>query len=372
MRSPGTPPRPSAPRTPVSLAGVVRLLQAALVAATLTAVALPGSGEARAQPTAGTTTVRVYRNLYNREGGLGGRPQAEVPPTQGLPVRDEVWRAEGVSRLAVVSPDPAVNAVFRLRPLADEPDGLRLVVILVPRLETREYLYTWEGERLTDGSRVTQQRFRLGTEGLETGLVGPAGPVRVVEVQDRGTVEVRIVRDGPTLVLRVVPPDEGGRPSGALRPPYEGKPLVFPRHGLLAAGYTENGLGALRIVQHVVLRVNGVTGSDKDVVMGRLLLTQQLYRTRHLGLWVEAGGGVVDVSEHAGPSPDPDASWSAGLTLFARWGDWGGSLHWGTVDGPAVLEALAGWQFSERFAGVLALQQVKGITGYGLGGSVAF
>ena len=357
-------PRPPAP-------GRGRARGGRRLALTLACLGLLAAAGSRAPGSAGAQALELTRNQF---AGHAERPEALLAGGVPVPVGAERWRVTGADVLRVSSPDPDVAVVLRYEPLeipvGDGTDPLRLLLIVIVREGARHHEYKRGGQLLRQGELVPQRAFRVGAHGLVSALAGAPGRVRELVIQDDGDVELRLAQAGPVLALEVVPPAQGGLPSGGGRPYYLGRPLRFVDGRLLATGYTDNALGALRLGEHFVGRVNALFPDGGEAVLVRGLVSAQAWRSDTLALAVEGGAGYASVTDAGATATELRVA--GGVTLHWRRGPWGAALHAGLVGEGAVLELYGGWQAWERTGLVLSWQGFSGRSGLGLGAAVGF
>ncbi len=360
---------------------------------------------------------------------LAERPEAELPATGTVTVRQERWRVAGVERLRIVSPDPQVAAVLRYRPLAPaaapataaspeaasapetpaapaagaeataapagptaetpaaasheataapgapgapvEGGGWVLTVLLVAEPASPRYQVESDGQLLREGALVHQPRFALGERGLESGLAGAAGRVREIVLQDDGDAELRLRRAGDALELEVVPLAAGGRPSGGRPPAYLGQPLRFTAAGLLGFGWTDNALGELWLGSRLAGKFDAFLPALGGAQLGRLVATGQLWRSRSLALWLEGGAAAYRLVATSGVATQAVRP-TGGVTLHWREGNWGAALHYGNAIDVSVLSAFVAWQGWSRLGLLAGWHSLEGRSGFGLGASLRF
>lgn len=322
----------------------------------------------------------VSRNAFV---GQPERPEATLAAGAPVTVGAERWRVAGVEALRVVSPDPQLSVVFRYAPLAEPgagppapgsaPGPLRLTVIVIAREGARRHEYKLDGQRIVDGALLPQRAFRVAEGGQQTALDGTPGSVREIVIQDDADVELRLRRDGTVLELQAVPPAAGGVPSGPERPYFEGRPLRFADVLLLAAGYKENALGELWLGDALIGRLNAFfpSGGD-DAVVGRAMVTAQLWRGHRISVWLEGGAGYTALTDPTDGSVTDEVRVAWGATLHWRLGDWGAAANAGLVGDRTVLSALGSWQALSWLGAIVEWQSFEGHSGYGLGFSVDF
>ncbi|HKI97323.1 MAG TPA: hypothetical protein VKB51_02495 [bacterium] len=373
------PPRRSGAADARGRAGA-RVLRVALAVALFVLPSVAGVPPAQAQG------LVVSRNQFATQ---AERPEHELPAS-GAPITVVAgrWRVTGAARLRVVSPNPEVAAVLRYRPaepgeaagpLGEPPSGqtsapaaLRLYVIVIAETGVPRYQYQADGALLGPQGYEPQRRFRVGERGLESALAGPPGRVTQLVIQDDADVELRLRRDSDTLELQVVPPADGGVPSGSGPPHYLGRPLAFADYTLLASGYKENALGELWLGHRLAGRLNAVFPSGSSALALRVLVTAQAWRSDRLALWAEGGGGFLRVTDSAAGTSSSELHVAGGLRLDWRYEAWGASLQAGFVGSDTVLSLLGGWQAWRHVGLVLSWQSLQSRSGVGLGAAVGF
>lgn len=343
----------------------VRGRTGALAAAVLLGLvlsALPSwSGEARA--------LEISRSIFQ---GQDGRAQPQLRPGAEVEMRSQRWQVSQAIQLRVESPDPEIKALLRFRPLDPKAGTLTLTLVLFNPRKRFDYQHQQQSMVMAGGSLRPRQRLELG-QGLVTDLGGAIGEVAEILVQEDGTRELRLMLRGGVLVLRVIPFEEGGDPSGAPLPYFERERLSFLNYDLLAGGFEENGYGELRLFEDFALLGNVIADGSESVILARGVLRQQLVRWRRVAISVE-GGPALFTLDPEDPSEEDDGELTlvAGATLTFRYGDWGVAAHVSSVNGPALAMLLAGWQFSSSFGAFLEWQSFQGFSDFGVGLSLLF
>lgn len=359
---------PAAPR----LAGVwprlgavrQRRLGLALAGWLALAVLAGAPGLARGQG-AGEAGLLVWRNQFD---GFPERPERTLSAGAAVTVRAGRWRVPGATRLRVVSPDPQVAAVLRFDPLpGGGAQALRLYVTVVVRPSVPSFELESHGQLMVKGALAPQPHYPLGKQGIATALAGAPGRVAQVVIQDHADAEIRLRRDGEILVLQVVPPEEGGVPSGLGPPHGRRRPLRFSDADLLAAASTHAALGALIFGNRLALRVNARFPSGASTAVLRVLAMAPAWRGDRWALWVEGGAGSLNRSDASG-----GLHLAGGLALHWRYTNWGAALNVGRVGGDTVLELLGGWQLWRPVGLVAGWQRLPGGANVVLGAGFAF
>lgn len=367
-------------------AGAAGRVAAALAGAALLLHALTGGP----RPVAAQQTVlTISRNLF---AGAPAQPDRVLDPGLTVTLREERWTAEGASDLRIVAGSPEVAAVLRFSPLAPLPAGegsattegapeapppsgeaasLRLTVVLLTHDGLRNFQLKSDSRTLSAQGFAPLKRYRAGA-GLETALAGPPGRVREVVIQDQGQAELRLRQEGTLLVLEALLPAEGGEPGGSVRPWDEGRPLRFADYTLLAAGYTDNGYGELRLWETIAGKVNGFVFDRERGVLARLVVTAQAWRGPRLSLWAEGGAAWYAAEVEGLPAPDPVLTYTGGLTLHGRLGDWGAAAHYALVGDTSATMVFGAWQAGQAWGLVLLWQSFEDRSAFGLGGTVDF
>ncbi|MCH7478533.1 MAG: hypothetical protein IIA14_10575, partial [SAR324 cluster bacterium] len=65
-------------------------------------------------------------------------------------------------------------------------------------------------------------------------------------------------------------------------------------------------------------------------------------------------------------------TWALGFTAHFRSDNWGAAAHVATVNGPLLVTVLGSWQFSSSWGALLSWQSFQGLSGFGVGASLAF
>ncbi|MDH5751719.1 MAG: hypothetical protein OEZ59_04810 [Deltaproteobacteria bacterium] len=345
----------------------------------------PSAGVAQAQE------LTIWRNLYNQELDPSTRQSSSLGPGAGETLEEQALKARGVKRLRVISSDPAMGLVMRFRPAPRDglparisptapaaaqsdpgPPRLRLILVLIPDAGIVRYQYKHLGEALENGRLVRRSDYSVG-EGQETELAGEPGVVNELEVQDDGDTEVRIRITGDVLEVEAIPPEHGGSPDGGRIPYYYGVDMRHADYHIMAGGYRNNGILDLLIAGHIAARLNYLLEPDvKETALARLLATAQLWRTLRFSMWLDGGAAFYLVNDQLLLTQETEISWSAGVSLHFRRGDWGGALRYAVNDEPAVAELLLGRRVWRQLSLFLYGQSFQEMVGYGLGLGVGF
>lgn len=338
----------------------------------------------------------LWRNVFNATKTFEQRTEKSVG-AQNQVVNDEIFRVSGVNRLTITSPSPDFSVVMRHREIreAGKPEdaaedgdtavdggtqtaangkslGLRLTVVLVPVPNRETYKQLRQGEAIRDGKVVEWKVYQVGESGLSTELAADIGRVTQIEVQDDARVEVLLRKEGRQLVLEAVKPEDGGSPSGGAVPYWHGKTLRFADHDILVSGYKKNIYGEIPLAKAFRLSLNYLFTDTKTALLARIMVTQQVWRSSRFALWLEGGGGAYQVEEYNITTYAYDPTWSAGLHLQFRLGDWGASATYGQLDSQTVYTVLTSWQFSKHFGAIISWQSFQGLSQQGLGMSAGF
>ncbi len=311
----------------------------------------------------------VYRPLF---GDAAGRPTVRLAPGREVEVRDQRLRVEGARKLRVESPDPETVVVMQIKPKQRREATLVLTVILLSRKERFDFQYGRESQALAGGSLITHRNFRVG-EGQQSELAGDPGEVVEIRLQDDAGAELRLRQQGSELILRVIPPWEGGTPSGGALPYYFGERLTFLDYDLLAVGGTDNFFGEWVLFEHFVLMANALQTDALTAVLTRGVVRAELARWRRFAVTLE-GGAAFYILDPEDPEEENagQPTWVLGATTHYRIGNWGAAVHAATVSGATLTTALGGWQFSSSFGAVLEWQSFQGLSGFGAGLSWLF
>lgn len=300
------------------------------------------------------------------------RPTVDLTPGEAVEVREQFWRVRGASRLRVESSDPDALVVMRFRTADERSGALVLTVTLVSRRGKYDFRYEGGSEKMEGGIIAPLKNFRVG-DGIVTELAGAPGEVAEIRIQDDATAELRLLLEEGQLVLRAIPADEGGELSGRAYPIFRGQTLNFLDYTVLGAGGTDNGYGEVVLFEHFALKVNGFLDGDESAVAARLVVRQQVWRSRDFALWLEGGGGFF-TQDPSDPNEEKEgeATVAFGATGIYRTGDWGVSVHAASFNGPTLAMVMAGWQFSESFSLLLEWQSLLGFSGFGAGLAISF
>ena len=325
------------------------------------APAEPGPVEPEAQVFSG---IELQRMRFAAPAG-GAVPPAKIL-TSDIPVgmNEEQVQVLAAARLRVESPAGQTRGVLHFSERPNRPGELQVTVIII----------SWPGfidNQLLKDSRVVKGGVFVDapgywlTGGLETELSAQAGRVTRIRVQDDGGSELRLSLRGEMILLEVIPPEEGGNPSGRPSPPYLSEELRFLDYDFLVAGSPSNGLLEAVFWRDIVMKINLV--GNAAVTVARVVLSQQVARGNRVSLWLEGGGGLYTVSPE--PTGDEDHStpvWSFGGTGHYRNGDWGGALDAGLLKSQLLYSLVGGWQITDWLALGLEYQSFYGSSGYGL------
>ena len=288
------------------------------------------------------------------------------------PWYDAPLQVEGAAKLRVLSPDAEVAGAFRFEPMPNQPGTLELRVILYARPDPLEYRLLGQSQVLREG-KLVPAREHFPIRGLDTELSGETGRVARIVVQDDHGSELRWRQMGDLLVLEAIPPEFGGKPVGAAEPWWAERRLRFLDYDLLAGGFKgANALGEWELLDLLALKFNGFFGSRDSLLLERIVLRNQVWRSETFSAWLEGGAAFVQRLDTGNSVTDSDVTWVLGGTGHWRSGDWGAALHVATVDGPLVAELYGGWQFSRRWGLFVAWQQFKSESAYALGLAVDF
>lgn len=317
--------------------------------------------------TAAAVEVVISRNAFT---GQADRPTQPLPPGQPTELRSEIRRVTGVTHLRVVPAEPSLPVVFRFRNGA--PGALILTVIVVTRPGYDSYYYRERSEELRNGVFVRRQDYWQG-EFAETELEGKPGRVAEIHVQDDLAAEIRLTVEGENLVLRAVPPEQGGNLTGGRLPPFLGKPLRFLDYNLLAAGYTDNVHAEVVFLRDFALAVNYVTDGTTTATVVRGVARQQAARWERISIWLEGGAGYYTLDPVDESDTTADAlTWQFGVSTDYRFGDWGAAGAVSTTNGANLILLMGGWQFSKSYAALLEWQSFQGLSAFGLGMTMGF
>jgi hypothetical protein len=301
-----------------------------------------------------------------------GQATAKPQPLQpGADWYDQPFQVEGVSRLRIVSPEENVAAALQFYPDPDQPGALRLRVVLFTNPHPLEYRLLGESEVIAEGRRQRAREHRP-LRGIVTELQGAAGRVTRIIVQDDHGAALRWSQSGETLVLEAIPPEAGGRPVGAARPWYEDRLLTFIDYDLLGGGYLDNALGEWIVLDSLSARFNGFFSTSGTLLLGRLVLRTQAWRSERAALWAEGGGAFWQELDANNAAADEDLTWVAGATAVYRLNAWGAAVHLATVNGPLVMEIYAGWQATRWLGLFLAWHSFRGQSGFAGGAGIDF
>ena len=350
---------------------------AALAALAILALALPQAGLAQ-EPAAEPGQELVLRRIAEAPTGGPEPSPPELPAPVPLPVgeetewREEVWRVSGVTRFRIESPAEEPIAALRFYPVAPGSEELELRVMLFAQPERREHLPAGQSQVLRRGKIVPAPVFRP-RDGIWTELSGEPGRVVRIVVQDDHLAELRLRQEGQLLVLEAVTPEYGGRPTGTAEPWYAGEELTFLDYGLLAGGYTDNGIGSLLLFDFFALRFNGFVRGSSALILARAVARTQMWRGENQALWLEGGGAAYedtrpgDDVDNDGEEDATTLTWTFGATYDMRWGDWGAAAHLSTIDGPLVMELYGGWQVFDTLGAFLAWHSFEGSSAFAAG-----
>ncbi|MCH8843481.1 MAG: hypothetical protein IID61_10965 [SAR324 cluster bacterium] len=284
-----------------------------------------------------------------------------VPAPRPLPPGTTTWAAEawtvesiGVFRLQ--APEPAAAAALRVRPIPGEEGLLELRVILFSSLDSLDFRYLSQSEHIVEGGLQRLMRFRI-VDGIGSELTGEPGRVVRIVVQDDHKSELRLRVEGEVLLLELVPPELGGRPSGGARPWYEERPLMFLDYDMLAGGWADEGvldqgfgnnvIAEFRWADFLAFNVNGYFSGDAEdtLVLARAVARKQMFRWLESALWLEGGGAAWQRTKN-GEATEASATltWTFGATFVYRVETLGAAGHVSTVNGPLVIQIMGGWQ----------------------------
>ena len=305
-------------------------------------------------------------------------PESATANPRALPRRGlvqfgpEKWRMEGVARLRIESEEPEIVVVLRFRPRPGAVGELLLTVILQADPGLFGFLYETHSQVIAGGEILAFPETRVG-EGIETDLEGVTGAVTEIRVQDDGAAELRLLREGDLLRIVVVPVEAGGEPARGAHPFLTAVPLTFLEYTVLGAAWEDNGLGDLFLFEHFGFSFNALSDAGTSATLARAVVRVQMKRWERFSLWVEGGAGFFqldpeDPSQEAAGIP----TWAFGLTAHFRSGNWGAAGHVATVNGPLLVTVLGGWQFSPSWGALLSWQSFQGLSGFGVGASLAF
>jgi hypothetical protein len=300
-----------------------------------------------------------------------GEAGSAVALQPGAPWYDATLQVEGVARLRVFSPDPEVAGAFRFEPVAGEPGALELRLILYTRPDPLEFRLLGQSRVLREG-KLVPARERFPIRYMQTELSGEAGRVARIVVQDDYGSELRWSQEGDVLVLEVVPPEYGGKPVGSEEPWWARRRLRFLDYDLLAGGYTGNAIGDWEPLDFVALRFNGFFGSRDTLLLERIVIRTQAWRSETFSLWPEGGASFRQELRTDYSVKESEIGWVVGGTSHWRDGDWGAAAHLAYVNGPLAMELYGGWQFAMHWGLFLFWQSYDGESGYGLGGAADF
>ena len=311
----------------------------------------------------------VIERIVEKPSGEAGAP---VPIQANAPWYDAVLQADGVTKLRVLSPDPNVAGAFQFEPAPGEPGTLVMRLILYTNPKPLEYRLLGQSRVMRDGKQIPAKEH-FPVRGMDTELAGEGGRVARIVVQDDYGSELRWRQVGELLVLEAIPPEFGGKPSGSAESYWARRRLRFLDYDLLVGGNKgANALGEWEVLDLLAVRFNGFFGSRDSLLLERIVLHNQVWRSETLSAWLEGGPAFVQKLNTGNSVTGSNVTWALGGTGHWRDGDWGAALHIASVDGPLVTELYGGWQFSRRWGLFLAWQQFDGESAYALGGSVDF
>lgn len=296
-----------------------------------------------------------------------------APLAEGASVRlaGQVLDISSATALRVESPDPAVRVVLRFRP-GSAPDALDLTILVDSRTARRTFQYREDSAVLRDG-RIQPRRGYTVDAGVETALATATATVGRVIVQDDGGAELRITRQGPQLLLTVLPPAFGGEPVGDPPPYFLRAPLTMLDYDVLGSGYTDNGYGEAWLFDQLGLRATAVLSGGDTQVLTQVVLRAPVVRWEHTALWMEGGVAVHQLLlENADEQEDATVTTALGATYLWRSGDWGAAGHVAFIGDEPFLLTLGGWQWLDWLALVLHWQSFDGYSGFGLGAALDF
>ncbi len=328
---------------------------------------LPAGGLAGGQ--AAGAELLVFRTAFQNQ---EGRQTVELKPEQDVEVRDEFWRVRGASRFRVESPNPEALVVMRFRAVDERSGALALIVTFKSQRGTFDYSYPGHSEIISGGVISQRDGNRIG-DGLVTDLSGTRGDVVEIRIRDDATAELRLSIFEGELLLDTIPAAEGGELSGRAFPIFRGQTLELFDYTLLGGGYTDNGYAEVLLSGNFALKLNGLVDGDNSAAAVRLVVRQQLWRSRTLAFWLEGGGGVF-TQEPSDPSEEKEGEPTPvfGATGIYRSGDWSASLHAAWLNGPTLTMVMGGWRFSKSFSVFLEWQSLLGFSGQGLGLAIGF
>ena len=335
----------------------------------------PEDPQAGARPAALLGEILLHRGLRAESQAAspaGERPREDLPPGTSVAVGRSLWRVSGVRSLRLTSPDAGAFAVLQYRPLpAGSEQGWVLNIIIVGEQDPQEFRYKAYSQQAVEGKIEPLRQYRL-TEGREAGLLAGGLPVREIFVLDDGQAEVRARLAGEVLEIEALTRAHGGQPDGRPRvPPYLWKTLRHLDSTLSAGGYTDNFFLEVVALDHLLLRGNYLSGAGTEAYLGRLEVTASPWRNEWMALWLH-GGAAVFGTQGTGANPASDETWVGGMSLHFRWGDWGLALEMDQVDDTGFLGVSGGWNVWGPLAVLLYYQSYQGVSGYGLGGGLAF
>ena len=331
--------------------------------------AFTGRAAAQAGAADGGGGIIVHRTVFE---GEPDRPVRDLPPGTEVEMRDEIWRLSGALSLRVESIDPETVVVTQLLPRDASAGTLLLTLIVVSRERLFDFHYRGKSQVLEGGAMVEHRRFRV-REGIATDLAGAPGEVVEIRIQDDATAELRLVLSEGQLVLRTIPEEEGGTPSGNVLPIYFGRQLRFLDYDLLGAGGTDNGYGEIVLLEDFALMVNFLTSDGESALLARAVVRQQVLRWRRVSITIEGGAAFFGLDpDDPSVENEGEPTIVGGATLHMRFGNWGWAAHVSSVNGPVLAMVLAGWQFGESWGGFLEWQSFEGLSGFGLGLSLLY
>lgn len=313
--------------------------------------------------------VLVSRLLFQ---GQSGRDEVELQPGRSIELREQILLAPEAIRLRVESVDPEINLLLRFQPSDAKSGTMTLTIVLFNPRKKRDFQHERQSKVMQGGALQIRESLRLG-EGLETDLGGAVGEVAEIFIDEDGTRELQLELRGEVLLLRLIPFEEGGDPSGALLPYFKRERLDFLDYDLLAGGYEENLYVEWVFLEDFALLTNYISDGTNSVLLARGVLRQQLVRWRRAAVSVEGGAAFYSLDPaDASDENDGELSLAIGATLGFRYRRWGMALHAAAVDSEALVMFLGGWQFSASFGALLEWQSFKGLSDFGLGLSWKF